>query len=1105
MANEMEVARLVARLVGDAASYQKMLRDVERDTRKTANVIEKVMDVATGGITKIARFLAKLVSMLPNVGSAFSGAVSKVKEFTSALLSLPSRVGSAISGIGNIITGLGQKVAQLGMQFTVMMAPLALLGGQARNESVKFSTALQRLVSLVGFSQDEVNGLRQQFLDLSGPLATSATDLVATYETIASGGLKGKSAMEAMTIAAKGAAIGMGDAATVGRTVSLAMTAYGEEALSATRATDILRAAAEAGNAEAAQFAPVFGRLLPMAIQLGLEFEEVAGSIAYATRMTGDASVAATGLSGVMSKLLGAGLRKDIKDSLGDAGLKQIQAVFRDRGMQAGLADLDTRLKAAGFTLREFFTDKEASDMIWMLTNDVKGFAGVLDTTANSVGGVERMFAMWEQGPGAAMAKQLAQMKSLLIEIGDLMAPAFGQFLEFSRSLMNIWKQLTPQIQKVVGIVIASAAAIGPAMGFISGGLLTLGTTISSIGSAITFVLTPLGLLTAAAAAFAVAVVQIKGLNVVGMFGGMRAGIVDLQKFVEGFVANFMVNVQILADWLKETWGNLWGEIKGPMTDYWNTFKSYVAEILPVIESFLSKTIGFFFNFRTNMTAIRDWIGDSWTKVLENMGYNFSVFGDRLVKSWIVVRDAMIEGAVEIGKGLFKAVGGSMAALAGNFALISRMIATGDNAGLTSLSFQIADKIWRQGQAPEGKSATDALKEIWNPANERDQFKSMLADAPQLNLNGPQGGLSGAMGRMLSSDLIPNLPEFKLGQDEAGAAGGGAAANAAAEGVKKATPKLQEMLDNANLKADVNLTPQFDAVAWNSAEAVSRLRSYLGSITRTSGGPVAAMAGGGFVPRGTDTVPAMLSPGEYVVNAGSARRYLSTLNRINYMADGGSLLPNAISPGTPARLAAAQVLRDLEREIGGSHVPTPKPPRTDASIPSDLLSSIESSLNASTGANRYGNRPGTMTSGSMVSLAPSIPSMALDSSQSGLDPGLRNLMAPRGADPEYDMILKMARGFFAKGIPRTHRGGAGYRARVAARLGRTGKTPVDNREWSPAGGMDDPGVAPGSFATASASYGSKEDQLLAKVDKTNELLRKLVGKSPVKIEGANLS
>lgn len=65
-------------------------------------------------------------------------------------------------------------------------------------------------------------------------------------------------------------------------------------------------------------------------------------------------------------------------------------------------------------------------------------------------------------------------------------------------------------------------------------------------------------------------------------------------------------------------------------------------------------------------------------------------------------------------------------------------------------------------------------------------------------------------------------------------------------------------------------------------------------MTKSKGGVVYA-SNGKFIPRGTDTVPAMLTPGEFVVNAKSASSHLPLLNAINkskggmvqYLEDGG--------------------------------------------------------------------------------------------------------------------------------------------------------------------------------------------------------------------------
>lgn len=77
----------------------------------------------------------------------------------------------------------------------------------------------------------------------------------------------------------------------------------------------------------------------------------------------------------------------------------------------------------------------------------------------------------------------------------------------------------------------------------------------------------------------------------------------------------------------------------------------------------------------------------------------------------------------------------------------------------------------------------------------------------------------------------------------------------------------------------------------NASLAESNRGSGLSGLVRQAIGEVQAKANGGFIPRGTDTVPAMLTPGEFVVNAKAASANKGLLENINsgtkYFAEGG--------------------------------------------------------------------------------------------------------------------------------------------------------------------------------------------------------------------------
>lgn len=92
------------------------------------------------------------------------------------------------------------------------------------------------------------------------------------------------------------------------------------------------------------------------------------------------------------------------------------------------------------------------------------------------------------------------------------------------------------------------------------------------------------------------------------------------------------------------------------------------------------------------------------------------------------------------------------------------------------------------------------------------------------------------------------------------------------------------------------------------------------------GGMVLGFANGGFAPRGTDTVPAMLTPGEFVVNARDSKRFFSELVAMNsgrmpiFRQDGGSVTNNIgdininVPPGN-GPVDTRELAKELRRQI----------------------------------------------------------------------------------------------------------------------------------------------------------------------------------------------
>jgi hypothetical protein len=152
-------------------------------------------------------------------------------------------------------------------------------------------------------------------------------------------------------------------------------------------------------------------------------------------------------------------------------------------------------------------------------------------------------------------------------------------------------------------------------------------------------------------------------------------------------------------------------------------------------------------------------------------------------------------------------------------------------------------------------------------------------------------------------------------------------------GEKPLEPGEQLKTGSEAFKSAVAASPQLNANATSAGAALERgAQMWLTASQATFQTPTApaarplGLATGGFA-RGTDTIPAMLSPGEYVVNAKSTRRFFSQLQAINagsapiYRAEGGPVTNNTtigdivIQGGNSGRQTARTIAKELQREM----------------------------------------------------------------------------------------------------------------------------------------------------------------------------------------------
>lgn len=406
--------------------------------------------------------------------SEYEAAMKRAKSSTS---DLATSSGRDIQKLGTQMTDVGRKVTR------GVTLPLVGVGVAAVKLGNDFDSAFASMVGLAGVAAEDVDGLKESVLDLAGETARAPTELAEALYFAASAGLDTKGAMDAVTVAAKASAAGLGSTQDVVGLVASAVASYGEENINAAEATDILTATIREGRAEPAELAGTLGRILPIAASLGLGFEEVGGTVAYLSNVFGDTNRTVTATQGLMVKLMSP--TQQGRDALADMGtsVEELHAAIASDGLLGALE----LLRSKGFdenreAVTKLFDDIEGRQAAIALLSDNSGLlAENLDNVGNAAGATDEAFGALDED-SQSLKQAWVDVQIALIEIGDVLGPIIADIAGGVSGLASTFSDLPPSVQKVAIGLGALAAAGGPAL-MIGGSLLRNYQQISSTWS----------------------------------------------------------------------------------------------------------------------------------------------------------------------------------------------------------------------------------------------------------------------------------------------------------------------------------------------------------------------------------------------------------------------------------------------------------------------------------------------------------------------------------------------------------------------------------------------------------------------------------------------
>ncbi len=407
-----------------------------------------------------------------NASTATIGKTAKTTERRTVSMGESMRLG------GTRMREMGTQAVFLGGALTALAAAPAFLAG-------RFESSFVKIENLVGESREALDELKPAVLALAGDTARAPQELAEALFVVESGGLRGAEALATLDASARAAALGMGTTGDIARVTTQAILAFRSQNLDAARAVNVLVGTARAGNFETSQLAGAFGRVLPLAAELGIRFSDLGAFIAAYTRVGGNATQATTALSAVLTSLTrGGSAAIEAMESVG-LSLSELRRLAREEGLAQALFAILEAAEQGG---------AGAEERLATIIPNIRALRGVLATAgvqaeeflniqtelAGELDLLAEGFDRLQEDSMFRFEQSLNDIKVGMVEFGATFLPVMADAVEVASKAFVAFTALPDPIQQLIG----TTALLGGGL-IVLGGLfaIMLGSILSVTGS----------------------------------------------------------------------------------------------------------------------------------------------------------------------------------------------------------------------------------------------------------------------------------------------------------------------------------------------------------------------------------------------------------------------------------------------------------------------------------------------------------------------------------------------------------------------------------------------------------------------------------------------
>ncbi len=378
---------------------------------------------------------------------------------------------AAISGLDRPLRGMTGTFSRFSGLMRTVLGTAGLVGVgaglvKAGQAAVGFDRGMRNVNSIAQLSEGQLKALEKQVLALAGPTAQAPEALAAGLYDVVSSGFEAGDAVEVVAASAKAATAGLTDTATATKAITAVLNAYHLGAGEAADVSDVLFQTVNKGVLTFEELASQIGEVLPYSSQLGVKLEEVGGAMATMTLQGNNAALSSTQLKSLLVQMISPA--EELKTAINELGYETGSALLDEKGLVGAIRLLDEAAKGNKETLAKWFPEvRSLSGFLSLAGSNMRTFEQTtrsMDEASRGAGATTKAFAEQSKSLSFQWQKAKASLAAAAIPIAQLLFPALtrgaGAVADFAGKVSQHTPEIRARFGEIAGVIGDVASAL---------------------------------------------------------------------------------------------------------------------------------------------------------------------------------------------------------------------------------------------------------------------------------------------------------------------------------------------------------------------------------------------------------------------------------------------------------------------------------------------------------------------------------------------------------------------------------------------------------------------------------------------------------------------